>query len=65
MVQNIHQRFEMKAFENGNIGIRGVIEILKNKEYDIEFVRIPLFEISAKEFLNFAKSDFKPVNRRF
>ena len=49
----------MKGFENGNIGIRGVIELLKSKPCDPAFVRIPLFEISAKEFLIFAKSDFK------
>jgi superfamily II helicase len=49
----------MKGSENENIGISGVIEILKSKNRDIEFVRIPLFEISAKDFLIFAKSDFK------
>lgn len=50
----------MKDFRNENIGIRGIIELLKSKEErDIEFVRIPLFEISAKEFLTFAKSDLK------
>ena len=50
----------MKDFKNENIGIRGVIEILKSSERDIQFVRIPLFEISAREFLTFAKSDLKP-----
>jgi hypothetical protein len=54
----------MKDFKNENIGIRGVIEILKSKNRDIEFVRIPLFEISAKEFLAFAKSDFKEKNEK-
>ena len=49
----------MKGIENENIGISGVIEILKSKDRDVEFVRIPLFEITAKEFLTFAKSDFK------
>lgn len=49
----------MNGIENENIGISGVIEILKSKDSDVEFVRIPLFEISAKEFLTFAKSDFK------
>lgn len=49
----------MKGSENENIGIRGVIDILKSKDHDIEFVRIPLFEISANDFLIFAKSDFK------
>ena len=49
----------MKDSDNENIGISGVIEILKSKNCDIEFVRIPLFEISAKDFLVFAKSDFK------
>lgn len=49
----------MKGIENKNIGISGVIGGLKSKDHDVEFVRIPLFEISAKEFLTFAKSDFK------
>ncbi len=49
----------MEDFENGNIGIHGVIELLKSKPHDPEFVRIPIFEISAKEFLTYAKSDFK------
>ena len=49
----------MKGSENENIGIHGVIDILKSKDRDIEFVRIPLFEISANDFLIFAKSDFK------
>ena len=49
----------MKDSDNENIGISGVIEILKSKDRDIEFVRIPLFEISANDFLIFAKSDFK------
>ena len=49
----------MKDSDNENIGISGVIEILKSKNCDIEFVRIPLFQISAKDFLVFAKSDFK------
>ena len=49
----------MRDFENENIGIYDVIEILKSKNGDVEFVRIPIFEISAEEFLTFAKSDFK------
>ena len=49
----------MEDFENGNIGIHGVIELLKSKPPDPEFVRIPIFEISAKQFLTYAKSDFK------
>ena len=49
----------MKGSENENIGISDIIEILKSKDHDIEFVRIPLFEITAKDFLIFAKSDFK------
>jgi len=32
---------------------------LKSNDRDVSFVRIPLFEISAKEFLTFAKSDFE------
>lgn len=54
----------MKDFKNENIGIRGVIDILKSKNRDIEFVRIPLFEISAKEFLTFAKSDLKDKDEK-
>jgi len=54
----------MKDFKNENINIRDLIEILKSKECDIEFVRIPLFEISAEEFLTFAKSDFNENNDR-
>jgi len=53
------ENIDVKDIENENIGISGVIEILKSKDRDVEFVRIPLFEISAKEFLTFAKSDFK------
>ena len=49
----------MRDFENENIGISDVIEILKSKNRDVEYVRIPIFEISAKEFLTYAKSDFK------
>lgn len=54
----------MKDFKNENISIRDIIEILKSKERDVEFVRIPLFEISAEEFLTFAKSDFNENNDR-
>ncbi len=40
------------------------MEILKSKEISCEFVRIPLFEISAKEFLAFAKSDLKDYGNK-
>ena len=49
----------MRDFENENIGIIDIIKLLKSKDRDVEFVRIPVFEISAKDFLIFAKSDFK------
>ena len=49
----------MKGFEDENVDISDIIEILKSEERDVQFVRISLFEISAKEFLTFAKSDFK------
>lgn len=54
----------MKGSDNENIGISGVIEILNCNGNDVQFVRIPLFEISAKDFLIFAKSDFKDNNEK-
>ena len=54
----------MKGSDNENIGISGVIEILNCDGYDIDFVKIPLFEISPKKFLIFAKSDFKDNNEK-
>lgn len=49
----------MECNDKEEIGIRCVIEFLKSDNCDLNFVRVPIFEISAKEFLSFAKSDFK------
>ena len=49
----------MEFNDKEEIDIRSVIEFLKSDNNDLNFVRIPIFEISAKEFLSFAKSDFK------
>lgn len=49
----------MRNFRNENINIHDIIEIIKSENYDLDFVKIPLFELPPKKFLAFAKSDMK------
>ncbi|MGC9385259.1 MAG: hypothetical protein ACP5D6_11725 [Kosmotogaceae bacterium] len=47
----------MEGIKNETIGIGSIVEIIKSKNREIEFVRVPLFELSANDFLTYAKSD--------
>jgi len=47
----------MEGIKNETIGIGGIVEIIKSNHRELEFVRVPLFELSANDFLTYAKSD--------